>query len=218
MARYKEYDYSQGKFLTIHFSKQILPGTFEYTLNYLVDNELDLSVFESKYKNDNTGAPAYDPAILLKIILYAYSRGITSSRLIARCCRENIIFMALAADTQPHFTTIAHFISSMEKEITSLFRDVLLICDEQGLIGRDMFAIDGCKLPSNASKEWSGTKADFEKKAAKMERAVAKIIKRHRKADQSRKEGEGHRRDKILCARIYKKSENGFQKKMANMR
>ena len=186
MARYKEYSYSQGKFIPIHFSKQILPGTFEYTLNYLIDNELDLSVFDSKYKNNDTGAPAYDPAILLKIVLYAYSKGIVSSRKIARCCCENIIFMALSADTRPHFTTIADFISSMDKEITKLFRDILLICDDQGLIGREMFAIDGCKLPSNASKEWSGTKADFEKKAAKMERAISNILQKHREYDQTR--------------------------------
>jgi transposase len=135
-----------------------------YTLNYLIDNELDLSIFDKKYKNNDTGAPAYDPAILLKIVLYGYSKGIVSSRKIAQCCRENIIFMALSADTRPHFTTIAEFISSMDKENVHLFRDILLICDDQRLIGREMFAIDGCKLPSNASKERSGTKADFEKK------------------------------------------------------
>jgi len=183
MARYKEYSYSQGKFIPIHFSKQILPGTFEYTLNYLIDNELDLSIFDKKYKNNDTGAPAYDPAILLKIVLYGYSKGIVSSRKIAQCCRENIIFMALSADTRPHFTTIAEFISSMDKEIVQLFRDILLICDDQGLIGKEMFAIDGCKLPSNASKERSGTKADFEKKAAKMETAISGILKRHREND-----------------------------------
>jgi transposase len=92
MARYKEYDYSQGKFIPIHFDRQILPGTFEYTLNYLIDNEIDLTLFDSRYINDEMGAPAYDPAILLKIILYAYSRGIISSRKIARNCEENIIF------------------------------------------------------------------------------------------------------------------------------
>ena len=73
MARYKEYDYSQGKFIPIHFDRQILPGTFEYSLHYLIDNEIDLSLFDLRYRNDETGAPAYDPAILLKIILYAYS-------------------------------------------------------------------------------------------------------------------------------------------------
>jgi transposase len=130
MARYKAYDYSQGKFIPIHFDRQILPGTFEYSLHYLIDNEIDVSVFDARYRNDETGAPAYDPAILLKIILYAYSRGITSSRKIAQCCRENVIFMALAADTQPHFTTIADFISTSEQEIIELFLEVLLICNK----------------------------------------------------------------------------------------
>lgn len=183
MARYRDYDYSQGKFIPVHFDKQILPGTFEYTLHYLIDNEIDLSVFDARYQNDETGAPAYDPAILLKIIVYAYSRGITSSRKIAQCCRENIVFMALSADTQPHFTTIAEFVSSLDEEATRLFLEVLLICDEMGLIGKEMFAIDGCKLPSNASKEWSGTKADLGKKKEKMEQALRQIMKRHRELD-----------------------------------
>ncbi len=139
MARYRDYNYSQGKFIPIHFDRQILPGTFEYSLHYLIDNEIDLSVFDTRYRNDETGAPAYDPAILLKIILYAYSRGITSSRKIAQCCRENVIFMALSADTQPYFTTIADFISTTGQEMIHLFLEILLICDEMGLIGREMF-------------------------------------------------------------------------------
>ena len=183
MARYKEYDYSQGKFIPIHFDKQILPGTFEYSLHYLIDNEIDLSMFDARYRNDETGAPAYDPAILLKIILYAYSRGITYSRKIAQCCRENVIFMALSANTEPHFTTIADFISTLDQEIIELFLEVLLICDEMGLIGKEMFAVDGCKLPSNASKEWSGTRGELEKKKKKMERAIRQMVKRHREMD-----------------------------------
>ncbi|MBU4286618.1 MAG: hypothetical protein L6406_20000, partial [Desulfobacterales bacterium] len=75
MARYKKFSYEQARFIPIHFDKQILPGTFEYTLSYLIDNEIDLSLFDNHYNNDDTGAPAYDPAILLKILFYAYSRG-----------------------------------------------------------------------------------------------------------------------------------------------
>jgi len=185
MARYKPYSYGQGKFISVHFEKQILPGTFEYSLNHLIDHELDLTFFDERYKNEETGAPAYDPRILLKIVLFAYSRGIVSSRRIAQACEENIIFMALSADTRPHFTTIADFIATMDKEIIHLFRDVLLVCDDLGLIGKEMFAIDGCKLPSNASKEWSGTKADFEKKAVKMETAIGRMVEKHRKEDQN---------------------------------
>lgn len=87
MARYKKYNYGQMKLLPVSFERQILPGTFEHTLNWLIDEEFDLSVFESRYKNDETGAPTYDPAILLKIILLAYARGVTSSREIAGLCR-----------------------------------------------------------------------------------------------------------------------------------
>lgn len=159
MPRYKPYSYDQAKLLPVSFDKQILPGTFEYTLNHLIDHEIDLGPFESRYDNDEAGAPAYHPAVLLKIVLYSYSRGVVSSREMERLCRENVVMMALSADTQPHFTTIADFISFMEGEVLGLFRDVLLYCDELGLIGRDMFAIDGLKLSSNASKEHSGTRA-----------------------------------------------------------
>jgi transposase len=184
MARYKDYNYDQLKLLPISFSRQILPGTFEHTLSHIVDHELDLSAFDARFNNDETGAPAYDPAILLKIVLYAYSRGITSSRDIEQSCRENVIFMALSADTQPHFTTIANFISGMREEIEPLFLEVLLICDEMGLIGREMFAIDGCKLPSNASKEWSGTKAELANKVDKMQGAIRYIMRKHREEDE----------------------------------
>ena len=185
MARYKPYDYRQTKMLPVRFEEQILPGTFEYTLNRLIDESIDLSVFEARYRNDDGGAPAYDPAVLLKIILLAYSRGITSSRQIERLCRENVLFMAISADSQPHFTTIAHFVATLDQEISKIFRDVLLVCDEAGLIGKEMFAVDGVKLPSNASKEWSGSQKEYSKKIDKMERAVRNLTQRHRREDAS---------------------------------
>lgn len=183
MARYKRYDYDQTKLLPVNYAQQILPGTFEHTVSYVIDNELDLSVFDERYRNDELGAPAYDPRILLKIILYAYSRGVISSREIERLCRDNVVMMALSADTQPNFTTIADFVASSSEPIARLFREVLLVCDAMGLIGRDLFAIDGCKLSSNASKEWSGTKADLKKKQKKIETAIAAMLSRHRDTD-----------------------------------
>jgi transposase len=161
MARYKYTPADQTKLIPISYAHQILPGTFEHTLNHLIDHELDLSIFSKRYSNDSTGAPAWNPAILLKIVLFAYSRGIISSRKIAQYCEEHIIFMALSGDSRPHFTTIADFISSMNDEIIVLFRNVLLICSEMNLVDGTMFAIDGCKMPSNASKEWSGTRASL---------------------------------------------------------
>ena len=67
---------------------------------------------------------------------------------------------------------------------------MLLVCDEMGLIGREMFAVDGVKMPSNASKEWSGTREEFQKKAEKLERALGYLTKRHREADAAEREGQ----------------------------
>lgn len=194
MARFKDYNLDQDKLIPICFSKQVTPGTFEYTISYLVDNILDLSVFETRYNNNDTGAPAYDPALLLKIVFVAYSRGVTSSRKIERLCRENIVFMALSADSQPHFTTIANFISRMDEVIQPLFVEVLMTCDQAGLIGGKMFAIDGCKLPSNASRELSGTKKELEKKHRKIDRAVRRMLVKHREEDDSIQENDHERR------------------------
>jgi transposase len=138
----------------------------------LVDRYVDLSVFDSRHENDETGAPAIDPAILLKVILFAYSRGIISSRRISRAYEENVVFMALSADTRPHFTTIAEYIASMADEIKSVFRDILAVCFAEGLTGKQMFALDGCKISSNCSKEWSGTKKELLKKAERIEQSA----------------------------------------------
>ena len=94
MARFKHYDYNQQAMVVINYLEQLQPGTFEFALHYLISEKLDLSAFQQPYKNDTEGRPAYDPAILLKIILFAYSKGITSSREIQWCCETNIIFKA----------------------------------------------------------------------------------------------------------------------------
>jgi len=116
-----------------------------------------LSVFEHRYHNDATGRAAYHPKVLLKIVLYGYYRGFVSCRRLAEACCRNVVFMALSADSRPHFTTIASFVSKLKHEIVSLFGSVLLYASELGLIGKERFAVDGCNLPSNASKKWSGT-------------------------------------------------------------
>ncbi len=193
MARFRHYDPQQTKMIAVSYARQLLPGTFEHALSYLIDHEIDLDRFATRFNNDETGAPAYDPAVLLKVVLFAYSRGITSSRTMARACEENVLFIALACDQQPHFTTLAHFVATLGKEVEAVFRDVLMVCNAQGLIGKTLFAIDGCKLPSNASKEWSGTRADFERKAAKMQRAVAHLVKTH--AEQDAREALGPNQD-----------------------
>ncbi|MDA3877229.1 MAG: IS1182 family transposase [Halothiobacillus sp.] len=182
MPRYKPI-HKGLKLLPVDFERQVQPGSFEHALCYLVDHELDLSAFHARYKNDIEGAPAFDPAALIKIILLAYSRGIVSSRKIEAACRENVLFIAVSGDSQPHYTTMAAFIAEMGDLTAKLFAQVLTICDRQGLIGREMFAIDGVKLPSNASKAKSGTRDDYQRQAEKMEKAATQMLARHRDMD-----------------------------------
>ena len=183
MARYKHIDVSP-RFLAVDLKRQLLPGSFEHALDHLLDHEIDLSALDARYKNDETGASAYPPAMLLKIVLFAYSQGVIGSRPIERVCREHITFIALSGDSAPHFTTIAGFVSTLGEDIARIFAQVLFICDRQGLIGREMFAIDGVKLPSNASKAKSGTRSDFERQAAKLEAAAQSMLARHRESDE----------------------------------
>jgi transposase len=182
MARYKAIDTSP-RFLAVDLEKQLLPGSFEHAVHHLLDHEFDLSLFDSRYCNDQSGASAYPPGMLLKVILCAYAQGVVSSRGIERLCREHVTFIALSGDRAPHFTTLAAFVSRLDEEVAQLFAQVLYLCNRQGLIGREMFAIDGVKLPSNAAKAKSGTRADFAHQADKLEAAAKKMLERHREND-----------------------------------
>jgi transposase len=182
MARYKVVD-RNPRFLPVVLDAQLMVGSFEYALDYLIDNELDISELHARYVNDVTGAPAYDPAVMLKIVLLAYSHGMVSSRAIERACRENVLFMAISGDSATQFTTVAKFIRELAPQISTLFTQVLMTCDVQGLIGRQMFAIDGVKLPSNAAKHRSGTHAELAHDADRMEQAVVAMLKAHQSRD-----------------------------------
>ncbi|WP_447927838.1 transposase [Vreelandella sp. EE27] len=190
MPRFKAYNYDQNAMVVINYQDQLQPGTFEHAGHYLIEHKLDLSVFHPKYRNDATGRLAYDPAILLKIILFAYSKGITSSREMQWCCETNIIFKALSCDTVPHFTTLASFVSRHADEIEALFEQVLLVCHEQGLLGNELFAIDSCKMSSDASKEWSGTFKELGEKREKLRGLIRHHLLEHYTRDEAETEAD----------------------------
>ena len=187
MSKYKRYDYSQSILIPVFLKDQLMPGTLEFAIHTLVEDRMDLSVFDCQYSNDETGRKAYNPKILLKIVLLAYSRGIISSRQIEQACKENIVFMALACGQCPDHSTIAKFVSSMKDQILPLFRGILLVCDQEGLLGGTFFALDGCKLPTNASKDKSGKFADIKKRKDKVDQKIKQLIDEQIKADHGKK-------------------------------
>lgn len=120
---------------------------------------------------------------MLKIVLLAYSRGLISSRRIEAASLHNVQFIAISGDSQPSYTHIAKFVRELGDEVHGLFTQVLLTCDRLGLIGKEMFAIDGVKLPANASKERSGTHAELAHRAECLDKAARKIIEAHQRQD-----------------------------------
>ena len=186
MARYIPTDKIQDNlFVPVKLSDQIIEGSIAHTIMILIDHKLDLSVFDNKLRNDETGRPAYNPRVLLKLILFAYASGIVSSRKIQGFARENLVAMALAENQVPDFTVIADFIANMTKEIEAVFVNVLLVASEMDLLGNTVFALDGCKLPSNAGKENSGTFEELRKKQKKIREKIVTLISSHKAQDKN---------------------------------
>jgi transposase len=206
MAKYKPYNYDQSLLMPICLQDQLIPGTIEFAIHHLVDTRLDLSLLDSRFNNDETGRPAYDPRVLLKIVLVAYTHGIVHSRKIEQACRENSVFVALTCGQVPDHTTIATFISSMKDEIRPLFRDILLVCDEMNLLDGTTFALDGCKLPANASKEWSGTHETLRKKQHKLEEKVSELMERQIRIDEENNLPQGESTERQI-ERLQKKAD-----------
>ena len=162
---------------------QLQPGTLERAIDYLVDAKVGLEPFEARYRNDLTGQRAYDPRALLKVILYAYSLGMTSSRRMEKACRTSLVFQALSGGARPDHSTFAAFVSEMGDIARAVFQRILLACDEEGLLGYTHFALDGVKLPSNASREWSGKRADLRRKSEKLEAKIEQKMREQRDRD-----------------------------------
>jgi transposase len=198
MARYKEYDREQSLLIPVNYKDQLLPGTIEYAIDDIVNNYIDTSIFDDRYANDTHGAKAYSPTVLLKIVLQAYAKGCTRSRRIQELCETNILFIAMSANTQPDHSTIAAFVSSMKIEISTIFTDILIRCAQLDLIGGEVFALDGCKLSSNAAKEMSGTLKELSDKKEKLKTLCDSMLESHEKSDLEEKDSIEKRPEKYI--------------------
>src|ERR671916_2245275 len=117
----------------------------------VVAEELDLSAILSAY-TEPRGHPPYHPAMMVALLLYAYSRGVHSSRRIARACEERLDFQAVAALNRPDFRTISEFRRRHLAALAELFVQVLALCRRAGLVGLGQVAVDSTKLRASASK------------------------------------------------------------------
>jgi transposase len=114
---------------------------------------MDLGRFEEAYRLGAAGRPAFDPAMMVALLLYAYARGNRSSRGIERACWEDVAYKVICAMRCPDHSTIAEFRRRHEAEIAELFEEVLGLCREAGLVSVGVITIDGTKIKANASMD-----------------------------------------------------------------
>jgi transposase len=113
--------------------------------------ELDLSAFYAAYRADGRARPAYEPSMMVALLLYAYARGNRSSRGIERACVEDVAFRVVAGNLAPDHSTIAEFRCRHERPLGEVFCGVLGLCARAGLVSVGVVAIDGTKMSANAS-------------------------------------------------------------------
>jgi transposase len=118
----------------------------------LVRSELDLSAILEPYEREERGQPPYHPAMMVALLLYAYTRGLYASRRVARACEERLDVMAVTGMQRPDFRTIADFRKRHLAALAGLFVQVLRLCRAAGLVRLGHVALDGTKLTANASK------------------------------------------------------------------
>jgi transposase len=116
-------------------------------------SRLDLEAFYGAYRADGHGRAAYEPSVMVSLVLYAYSTDERSSRRIERRCRQDIAYRVITGNQVPDHATIARFIVRHQQSLAELFTSVLALCARAGLVKAGLVAVDGTKLTANASSD-----------------------------------------------------------------
>ena len=129
----------------------------------LVD-DMDTRSFRTHYREDGKGGSAFEPDMMVGVLLYSYMNGITSSRKIERACREHLAFMAMSRNSKPDHTTISRFRNRNSQDLAGLFAESIRLCAAAGLVDPSVIAIDGTRMQANASMD-SNRELEFFKKS-----------------------------------------------------
>lgn len=137
---------------------------------FIIDatSQMDLSDFYEKYRADGWGRPAFEPQMMVSLLLYSYCMGERSSRRIERLCERDIAYRIITANQVPDHTTIARFRQETSENLERLFAKVLKLCGQAGLVRVGVVALDGTKIEANASLAKSRTSASIEEQVKKM--------------------------------------------------
>jgi transposase len=130
--------------------------------------EMDLAGVYGYYRENGQGRPAHDPGMMVALVLYAYSIGVTSSRAIERRCVDDVAFRVITANRQPDHATIARFLIRHREALSGLFFEVLALCARAGMVRVGRVAVDSTKLAANASAGQNRTLAGLRAEAQRI--------------------------------------------------
>jgi transposase len=188
--------------------REWLPGNhLVYFLSDVVGH-LDLSAIVKHYTDEERGYPPYHPVMMVKVLLYAYCIGVASSRKIAKRLEEDIAFRVLAANNTPDFRTISDFRKDHLKALSSLFLQVLKLCQKAGLVKLGHVSLDGTKIKANASRHKAMSYKRMKEEEARLETEIRKLLQEGVAVDEEedRRYGKDKRGDELPRELAFRES------------
>src|SRR3989440_3377041 len=154
---------------------------------FLLDTvpRLDLRRFYAPYEDETPGAPPFDPAMMVCLLLYAYCVGVFSSRKLALACERNLAFLAIVGPERPDFRTISDFRKEHLGVLPDFFNEVLKLAHATGLVQLGLWATDGSKFPGNASRHKAMSYAYLNKEEERLQTEIAELLKQAQQTDEA---------------------------------
>ena len=195
---YLPYEPDQQLLLSAALQEWLPDDHLAYFISDVVDR-LDMSEVTARYERERRGGPPYHPRMMVKVLLYGYCVGVSSSRRIAQRLHEDIAFRVLAANNTPDFRTISDFRKDNVDALSGLFVQVLALCQQAGLVKLGHVALDGTKVKANASKHKAMSYQRMKEKAAQLAAEVAELLRQAQAADdeEDRRYGKDKRGDEL---------------------
>jgi len=175
-------DLDQGFLLPPDMRDWLDPGDLAFFVMDAVA-QFDLSGFEAGYRCDGRGGAAYQPSMMVGLLLFAYCDGVKSSRQIERRCGRDVAYRVLSGNRQPDHATIARFRDRHQTALAEVFVQVLRLCAEAGLVRVGLVALDGTRLRGDATslKNYDAVRA--EKAIGRLEERIAELLAAAAEAD-----------------------------------
>ena len=185
-ASYIPYHPEQQQLLPSAIQDWLPPGHLAYFINDTVAS-LDLSAFHARYAAGGLRNQPFHPAMMVKVLVYAYATGAFSSRKIAKKLHEDVAFRVLAAENFPAHRTIREFRALHLSEFTELFVQVVRLAREMGLVKLGTIAVDGTKIKANASRHKAMSYGRMQTTQAALKAQIAALVQKAANTDEAEK-------------------------------